>query len=298
MGEHAKERNRHTASENTSESWRRVVGVMLEDYTMKRGMVFGGILVVALAAFEIFNFGTTEFALTDFLGDERFMGIRWATILATAFCGIDFAGLARLFTPEQGRGEATEVWYLIGAWFLGATLNAIATWWAVTLALLHRNIGNEVLSRDDLLTYVPVFVAAIVWLTRILLIGTFSVAGERLFTQAERILRESRARDAATPPQPAVPRAAAHIIGEAGASTAIRREGPARPAAPGLTARPLQPLGLYTRPAPKPSQRDAGQLTADRVAARDEPIDDDALPPFLRTSYAPRPGNGHNGAKR
>jgi hypothetical protein len=32
---------------------------------------------------------------------------------------------------------------------------------------------------------VPVFVAIMVWLIRVLIIGTFSVAGERLFSQAD-----------------------------------------------------------------------------------------------------------------
>ena len=32
---------------------------------------------------------------------------------------------------------------------------------------------------------VPIFVAAMVWLIRVLIIGTFSVAGERLFTLAD-----------------------------------------------------------------------------------------------------------------
>jgi hypothetical protein len=32
---------------------------------------------------------------------------------------------------------------------------------------------------------VPIFVAAMVWLVRVLIIGTFSVAGERLFSLAE-----------------------------------------------------------------------------------------------------------------
>ncbi|HFQ93769.1 MAG TPA: hypothetical protein ENK32_07150, partial [Anaerolineae bacterium] len=141
----------------------------------------GVILVVALVAFEIFNFDTTQFALESLLGEMRFMGIMWATILAIAFCSIDFAGLIRLFTPEQGSQEPKAVWYLTGAWLLGATLNAVMTWWAVNLTLLQHDFGNEVLSREQLLLWVPIFVAVLVWLTRILFIGAFSVAGEQLF---------------------------------------------------------------------------------------------------------------------
>src|SRR5258708_24400137 len=156
---------------------------LLEDFTMKRGMVFGSIIVAAMLAFELFNYSTTDFALANLLGDLRFVGLRWAMILSIAFCGMDFAGIARLFTPEKGRSEHVEVWYLLAAWFLAATMNAMLTWWGVSLALLqHSSLGNEILSRETLLTVVPVFVAVMVWLIRILMIGTLSMAGERLFS--------------------------------------------------------------------------------------------------------------------
>ena len=143
--------------------------------------VIGTLLVIALIAFEIFNFDTTRYALQNLLGDVNFWGLRWATILAIAFCSIDFAGLAHLFTPERGSEEPKAVWYLMGAWLLGATMNALMTWWAVSLTLLTHDFGNEVMSRQQLLQIVPVFVAALVWLTRILFIGAFSVAGEYIF---------------------------------------------------------------------------------------------------------------------
>jgi hypothetical protein len=140
-----------------------------------------------LIAFEILNYSTTEFALSDLLGNLEFTGIKWATILAIAFCGIDFAGIARLFTPEEGANEPTVVWYLFGAWLLAATMNAMLTWWGISLALLnHNSLGNAVVERETLLRVVPIFVAIMVWLIRVLIIGTFSVAGDRLFSQAER----------------------------------------------------------------------------------------------------------------
>lgn len=145
---------------------------------LSRKAIIAAILAVALVAFEIFNFDTTQFALTNLLGEVSFAGVMWATILAIAFCAIDFAGLVRLFTPERGRQEPKAVWFLTGAWLLGTIANAIMTWWAVSLTLLSHEFGNEVLGREALLRYVPVFVAALVWLTRILFIGAFSVAGE------------------------------------------------------------------------------------------------------------------------
>lgn len=145
-------------------------------------MVIGLLFLVALIAFEIFNFDTTQFALESFLGSASFAGLGWATVLAIAFCAIDFAGLLRFFLPEAEDSETpVEVWYLMGAWLLGATMNALMTWWAVSLTLLDHELGNEILSRAQLLEVVPVFVAVLVWLTRILFIGAFTVAGGYLF---------------------------------------------------------------------------------------------------------------------
>jgi hypothetical protein len=153
---------------------------------INRGMVFGVIIITALLAFEIFNYSTTDFALTDLLGDLKFMGLRWATILSIAFCGIDFAGIARLFAPEPGKTSHNETWYLFGAWLLAATMNALLTWWGVSLAILnHQTLGNAVLEPETLLRVVPIFVAILVWLIRVLIIGTFSIAGDQLFELEE-----------------------------------------------------------------------------------------------------------------
>ena len=147
-----------------------------------RHVVIGSILLTALIAFEIFNFDTTRYALDSLLGEVSFIGLGWATILAVAFCAIDFAGLARLFTPQRGADEPTEVWYLMGAWLIGATMNAVMTWWAISITLLnHQILGNEILGREQLLRIVPIFVAVLVWLTRILFIGSLTVAGEHMF---------------------------------------------------------------------------------------------------------------------
>jgi hypothetical protein len=160
---------------------------------VSRGLLFGVLIMAALLAFEIFNYSTTDYALSDLLGNLRFAGMRWATILAIAFCGIDFAGIARLFTPEQGADEPKEVWYLFGAWLLAATMNAMLTWWGVAIAILsHESLGGAVISRETMVKVVPVFVAIMVWLIRVLIIGTFSVAGDRLFSQSDGSSRRLR----------------------------------------------------------------------------------------------------------
>ncbi len=142
--------------------------------------IFAVIILTALLAFEIFNFSTTEYALKDLLGNLQFLGLNWATILSIAFCGIDFAGIARLFTPEQGSKEPKEVWYLLGAWLLASCMNAILTWWGVSMAIVSHNVeSSSIIDHNTLFKVVPVFVALMVWVIRILIIGTISAAGER-----------------------------------------------------------------------------------------------------------------------
>lgn len=143
-------------------------------------VVFLVMILGALFAFEIFNYSTTDHALRDLLGDLKFGGMYWSTILAIAFCGIDFAGIARLFTPEQGENEPREIWYLFGAWLLAATMNAILTWWGVSMAITNHKVQSAaVINPKTLATVVPVFVAIMVWVIRVLIIGTLSVALDR-----------------------------------------------------------------------------------------------------------------------
>ncbi len=159
-----------------------------QQFPLRRGQMFGLLILTALVFFEVFNFSTTEFALHDLLGEMRFAGLPWATILAIAFCGIDFAGIARLFTPEEADAPTLEVWYLFGAWLLAATMNAMLTWWGVSIAILsHTSAGRAVLGQQTLLKAVPVFVAVLVWLVRVLIIGTISTAGPRLFSQRDEV---------------------------------------------------------------------------------------------------------------
>ena len=59
---------------------------------------------------------------------------------------------------------------------MAGSMNAVLTWWSVSLALLSSStLGNEILARGTLLKAVPVFVALLVWLMRVLIIGTFTL---------------------------------------------------------------------------------------------------------------------------
>ena len=139
------------------------------------------ILISALIAFELFNFSTTDFALRDLLGDLKFMGYQWSTILALAFCGIDFAGIAKLFGGEEKKQDTKESWYLFAAWLLAAAMNAMLTWWGVALAISDHVVKSSAVLDTRMLTVgVPLFVAIMVWLIRILVIGSLSSAAESL----------------------------------------------------------------------------------------------------------------------
>lgn len=240
---------------------------------LSRKIVVAAILGVALLAFEIFNFDTTQFALTNLLGEISFAGILWATILAIAFCAIDFAGLVRLFTPQRNAEEPRAVWFLTGAWFLGTIANSILTWWAVSLTLLSHEFGNEVLSRETLLRYVPIFVAMLVWLTRILFIGAFSVAGEK-------------ALDASREASPGLPVAV------------TQRELPTAVQA-GSTANARQPVrAADQKRAPaqarsKPQSRPAAQPSTSQATVTYEPLDDT----FDVEPAAPKTSNGNGTAR-
>ena len=159
---------------------------LIQRTARSRGFIFGGIILIALMAFEVFNYSSTRFALGDILGELAFGPFKWATILAFAFCGIDFAGIARIFTPETGRNEPAVVWYLFAAWFLAAAFNASLTWWGVSVAILEHNaLGGALVGQAAMTKVVPIFVAAMVLLIRVLLINTFSIAGERMFSNAD-----------------------------------------------------------------------------------------------------------------
>lgn len=224
--------------------------------TVSRHLIIAAILSVALLAFEIFNFDTTEYALRDLLGDVRFAGIMWATILAIAFCAIDFAGLVRIITPQRGSEEPKVVWFLTGAWFLGTLANAMMTWWAVSLTLLNHDFGNEVLSRGQLLRYVPIFVAALVWLTRILFIGAFSVAGEEVLGQQRSSGIRSSSGSRPAQPNPAATSASTNQTTPAkprvASGTAPAAKPPAPPPRPPVTYEPVDDP-VMARPAPAPT---------------------------------------------
>ena len=169
---------------NISQSLNSSFSKSLASLKTRKGILYIVIFVFALLAFEMFNFSTTDFALSDLLGDLNFAGVRWATLLTIAFCGIDFAGIARLFAPQSGEEEQHSVWFLFGAWILAATMNAILTWWGVVMAMQsHSVLSAGMVDASFVTKVVPIFIALMVWVIRIFLIGTLSKKGDHLLKE-------------------------------------------------------------------------------------------------------------------
>jgi hypothetical protein len=143
--------------------------------------IFLSMIFCALIFFELFNYSTTQYALNDLLGELNFLFLPWATILALAFCVIDFAGIARLLSPHPAKTETRETWFMFGAWLLAATMNATLTWWGVAIAMSNHALNSlQVMDPLILMRVVPIFVAVMVWVIRILIIGAISYAVARI----------------------------------------------------------------------------------------------------------------------
>jgi len=191
---------------NISQSLNSSFSKSLASLKTRKGILYILIFIFALLAFEVFNFSTTDFALSDLLGDLNFAGVRWATLLTIAFCGIDFAGIARLFAPQSGEEELHSVWFLFGAWILAATMNAILTWWGVVMAIQNHSVLSAGFVDANFVTrVVPIFIALLVWVIRIFLVGTLSRKGDRLLkdrdtpqtkTMSRREFRQAQSRAA------------------------------------------------------------------------------------------------------
>lgn len=177
---------------NVSQSIQSSFTKSLTTLKSRKGLFSAVIFTLALIAFEAFNYSTTEFALSDLLGDLRFGGVPWATLLTLAFCGIDFAGISRLFTPQNSQEEPRKFWFMFGAWFIAATMNTILTWWGVVMAIQsHAVMSTGVVNSNFVTRTVPIFIALMVWMIRILLVGTLSKKTSQLLDGSPQVEKPS-----------------------------------------------------------------------------------------------------------
>jgi hypothetical protein len=152
-------------------------------------VVTGVILTLALGSFEAFNLFTNRAALQELTGSAQ-----WAIMLTIALVSLDFGGLARLFAAPAGR--QAEALFLAGAWLISALVNAWLTRFAMLSAMVAGQVGNDYISREWLLSVVPMAGAVAVLLVRTLLIAglTVSSAGKQqqtAVTQARQVARQA-----------------------------------------------------------------------------------------------------------
>ena len=162
----------------------------LDNLRDRSNSVSMAIIVAALVAFEVFNFSTTDFALRGMFGSQSAGGMSWATILALAFCGMDFAGIARLLAPREEETESRDSWFLLGAWVLAAAMNAGLTWWGISIAVYNQPVDTAlILDPMTFVTAVPVLVAVMVWVIRILIIGMLVSSLNKVF-YSKKLIKE------------------------------------------------------------------------------------------------------------
>jgi hypothetical protein len=146
-----------------------------------RNIIFLGLLFIAWACFEVVNYTTTELAIFDIVGEVGavLFGFKWSTVGAVAFCLVDFAGIARAFTPQEWSDEPQEVVFLTGAWLLAASLNALMTWWAVSMSIEANAQPHTFVDMADVLKWAPILMALAMLVLRVTIIGTVSMELEK-----------------------------------------------------------------------------------------------------------------------
>ena len=79
----------------TTQRFSHLTNQLFKNVRTRSNSLYVGVIVLALAALEIFNFSTTDFALRDILGNQGGGLLTWSMILALALCGMDIAGSRR-----------------------------------------------------------------------------------------------------------------------------------------------------------------------------------------------------------
>ena len=140
-----------------------------------RGGVCTLILLAALAAFETLNYSTTVYALQNMLGDYTNLGVHWSTLLAIAFCCVDIAGITQLFIPIRVAVKSIKIRYLFGTWLLAACMDTLLTWCGIATAITVKQAHTGwIVDSDILIKTIPAFIAFMIWLIRVLIVGAFS----------------------------------------------------------------------------------------------------------------------------
>lgn len=150
--------------------------------------VTGLFLLLALVVFELINYTTTVEAIRSILGNRQvnlvFLGAASLPVLmGLAMCLLDFAGIARIFTPQTGKDEPKAIAILFIVWVISAVFNAGLTWWssAIWIASGYGN-QNPLVDPGTVLTIAPRVLAVLFFLLHFGLIYTIAIIGDNLFS--------------------------------------------------------------------------------------------------------------------
>jgi lysylphosphatidylglycerol synthetase-like protein (DUF2156 family) len=131
--------------------------------------------LIALLAFEGFNYLATVFALSSLFGIQATNDMTWAAVLAVAFCFIDVTGIVSFYIPSRATRQTKSDRRLVTAWLLAAGLNTLLTWYGIATAILVRQFQTGwIVDSNALVKILPVSMTIIIWLIRVLIIGSFS----------------------------------------------------------------------------------------------------------------------------
>jgi hypothetical protein len=71
-----------------------------------------------------------------------------------------------------------EVYLAMGGWVIAAIINAGLTWYALLTMMLQMPLGNEIVSREALLTFAPFIGALATLLVRFMLVNSIVIGVE------------------------------------------------------------------------------------------------------------------------
>jgi len=146
---------------------------------MNRGNVLIGIMLLGLLCFLFFNFTTTWETMQVLLGDTTSV-----LLFAVAISLVDFAGIARIFTPEDDlRKENAFVLIMLFVWLVAAFADILLTWWWAALMMEQTNAASHLPSGfgNTMLVVFPWAIAFMEFAIRVPLVLMVGQYGERLF---------------------------------------------------------------------------------------------------------------------
>jgi len=132
-------------------------------------------MLVCMAAFEIINFAITSLAFRSLLSRYTVLVLDSATWLATVVCCVDIIGILYLFLLFPGPSHNIVKRRLFSVWLLVTGLNSWLLWLGIGQAIVvHQAQTDLVINAGIMVHIIPAFIVCLVWLIRILLIGSFS----------------------------------------------------------------------------------------------------------------------------